>query len=529
MIFGQLKSLHKKLILINDKNEQFIYYYRYIGVYNIEELFLRISYKIRAGIIITGLLIGFYATTATGSVYATEVAAVQKGMILSLDDCIEIALKNSPSIKKSRYNYRLSKTDVTIAKASYFPTLGIGASFNFRDSHTNRQNTSSNYYSAEASVNQLIWNFGKTNSKIRMQKFNQIASQFNFDNTVLSTIYTVKNNYYGVLAAKATVDVNRANVQINERNYQRTKAYFDEGIKSRIDLVNAEVYLSDSKVTLVQSEKTYKNAIVKLNNSMYIAYAPDYEIKNTETFNFKRNEIPVNLAKISEKKDISNLPESVSDATLTSSVEKLNVMENFNFKPFPYTFEKSVELAIENRPDLKAYENTLKAMKQSLLYIKREYYPEISGSVGYGWRDTNSTNSLNVGINAKSTVNIMSKKAEIDAGKIQVELAQNEIDLLKQNIYFEVQNAYINMVQLEKQIPLLAIKVKQTLENLELADGRYYVGIGDYIELQDAKVNYNNAQQAYVEAVYNYNVARATLEQAIALKPDIKITIEDKD
>ena len=123
----------------------------------------------------------------------------------------------------------------------------------------------------------------------------------------------------------------------------------------------------------------------------------------------------------------------------------------------------------------------------------------------------------------------MSQKNQVDAGKIQVELAQNEIDLLKQNIYFEVQAAYIDMIQLEKQIPLLAVKVKQTLENLELADGRYFVGIGDYIELQDAKVNYNNAQQAYVQAVYNYNVARAALEQSMAMKPNIKIDIEDKD
>ena len=48
-------------------------------------------------------------------------------------------------------------------------------------------------------------------------------------------------------------------------------------------------------------------------------------------------------------------------------------------------------------------------------------------------------------------------------------------------------------------------------------------------EIQDAKVNYNNAQQAYVEGVYNYNVARAALEQAIALKPNVKINIEDKN
>ena len=465
----------------------------------------------------------------TPQAISAEVAAVQKGVVLSLEDCIEIALKNSPTVKKSRYNWQLSKTNVSLAKSAYFPTIGVGAGGYYSNSHTALRDTTNNYYTAEASVSQLIWNFGKTNSRIRMQKFNQIASEFNFDNTVLETIYTVRNNYYGVLAAKAAMDVNRANVQINERNYQRTKAYFDEGIKSKIDLVNAEVYLSDSKVALVQSEKIYKNAIVRLNNSMYIAYAPEYEIKTTETFNFKRNEIPVNLTKISEKKDLSTLPKEVENATLTSSVEKLNVIENYDFQPFPHTFEEAVDIAIKNRPDLKAYENTLKAMKQSLLYIKREYYPEITGTGSYGYRNTSDTNSYNLGIGIRSSVNILGKKSEIDAGKIQVQIAQNDIELLKQNIYFEVQSAYIDMAQLEKQIPLLAVKVKQTLENLELADGRYFVGIGDYIELQDAKVNYNNAQQAYVEAVYNYNVARAKLEEAIALKPAIKITIEDKN
>ena len=485
---------------------------------------MKFAGKIKILLVITGLFISFTP------VFSAEFAAVQKGMVLSLNDCIEIALKNSPNIKKSKYNYRLSKTDVNLAKSDFFPTITLGTGLNYNDSKSRIRNYENSYYNAQASINQLIWNFGKTNARIKMQKFNMISSQFSFDNTVLSTIYTVKNNYYGVLAAKASLDVNRANVQINERNYQRTKAYFDEGIRSKIDLVNAEVYLSDSKIALVQAENQYKNAMVQLNNSMYIAYAPEYEIKNTETFNFKRNEIPVNLEKISEKSNMTTLPKEVSDATLTSSVEKLNVMENFKFDPFPYTFEKSVEIAIDNRPDLKAYENTLKAMKQSLLYIKRQYYPTLSGTAGYTLRDSQySTNSFNMGLTLNTSFNIMGLKNEIEAGKIQVDIAQNDIDLLKQNIYFEVQAAYINMIQLEKQIPLLAVNVKQTLENLELADGRYSVGIGDYIELQDAKVNYNNAQQAYVEGVYNYNVARAALEQAIALKPNVKINIEDKN
>ena len=136
-------------------------------------------------------------------------------------------------------------------------------------------------------------------------------------------------------------------------------------------------------------------------------------------------------------------------------------------------------------------------------------------------------NSFNASIGLTSSVNILSTKYQIDNGKLQVQLAENDLNLAKQNLYFDVQNAYINMIQLERQIPLMAVSVRQTLENFELADGRYEVGLGDYIELQDAKVNYNNAQNNYVQAVYNYNVARANLERLIALPQEIVITVED--
>ena len=118
-------------------------------------------------------------------------------------------------------------------------------------------------------------------------------------------------------------------------------------------------------------------------------------------------------------------------------------------------------------------------------------------------------------------------KHEIDIANSQLNLAKTEVDLLNQNLYFDIQKAYVDMIQLEKQIPLLETKVRQTLENLELADGRYAVGLGDYIQLQDARVNYNNAQSSYVQAVYNYNVARATLEREIALPQENTLTVDD--
>lgn len=464
---------------------------------------------------------------SSSEAFESSASLIKSGAKLTLSDCVQIALDNSPNIKRAAFNYKIAKNDVSIAKTAFFPTLSAGTGYYYNGTYAKQRDINNNYFSANTSLNQLIWNFGKSNSHIKMQKFYKIASLYNFDNIVLDTIFDVKVNYYSVLAARATMEVNKANVEINERNYQRTKAYFEEGIRSKIDLVNAEVYLSDSKINYIQSTKNYQNALVNLNNSMYVANAPAYEISNTETFNYLSNEIPVNLDKLSEKKDISGVPSGISDAVLSAKVEQLSILDNYKFKPFKYTFEECVELAIKNRPDLKAYEATLEAMKQSLNYIKREYLPDIVGSVGYGFRDHTRTSSVNASIGMQTSVNIAQEKFKIDNGKLQVELAKNDIDLIKQNIYFEVQHAYVSMVQLEKEIPLMAAKVKQTRENFELADGRYSVGLGDYIELQDAKQNYNTAQNSYVLTVYNYNVARANLEKLIALPQEITIKVED--
>lgn len=477
--------------------------------------------------IITILLIILLTSNAS---YAIDEIKVEKGSVLSLTDCIGIALHNNPAIKNARYNYGISRANVGMARSEFFPTIGVGTGFTFNDTSTKQYNRGTNAYTVEATLNQLLWNFGRTNANIKMQKFYLIADEYNFENIVRETTFAVKERYYEVLASRAAVMINRAYVDINERNYLRTKAYFEEGIKSKIDLVNAEVTLSDSKIALIQSENSYKNSLVNLNNAMYLSNAPTYLISGMEGFNLKDNVAPVDLAKVLKPSDNdgSYLPVNVNDAKLTSAVEKLEVLTDYELEEFPYSFDECINMAYKNRADLKAYNSTLDAVKENLIFVKRNYYPELSASAGYGFRDTNRTNSFNVGVNLSSSLNIMNQKYRVDAAKYQVDIAENALNQLNQDIYFQVQNAYINMVELEKQIPLLSVRVRQTLENFELAEGRYYVGLGDYLQLQDAKVNYNNAQHSYIETIYRYNVAKANLESVIALPQQVTVTLEDK-
>ena len=107
---------------------------------------------------------------------------------------------------------------------------------------------------------------------------------------------------------------------------------------------------------------------------------------------------------------------------------------------------------------------------------------------------------------------------QVKEGEAYLDIANHNVNIAKSSIYWEVQSNYVNMRQLERRIPLMNEKVKATLENFELADGRYSVGLNNYVELQDALANYNSSQLNFVEAVFQYNVARETLLKSMGIK-----------
>ena len=445
---------------------------------------------------------------------------VKKGSVLSLNDCIAIALNNSPQIRNAQYEYWITKTDINISKSQFFPTINFGTGYDFTDTKVSSRTTDVNSYNLNATLNMLLFDFGKTYAQIKMHKFYLISDEYTFYDAVRTVTFDVKQKYYSVLATRANVMVNQAYVDINERNYLRTKAYFDEGLKSKIDLVNSEVTLSDSKIKLIDSEKAYENAIVNLNNSMYLIGAPNYSIEATFGLNLSDRTAPVDLGKFEKitPKESSKTPVGVADATLTSEIEKLELLTDYKVEPFKYSFEECLKMAKKNRADLKAYRSTVDAIAENLLFIKRNFYPSITANAGYGLR-----------VNLSSSLNIMAQKNKVDAGKYHLDIAKTTLQKLEDDIYFQVQNAYVNVIQLAKQIPLQAVKVRQTRENYELAEGRYYVGLSDYLELQTAKLNYNNAQHSYINAIYLYNVALANLESVISYPQKVTKTLEVKN
>lgn len=458
----------------------------------------------------------------------SNVALIQGGVTLSIDDCVGVAIKNDPNIKNYISTQKAQKSAVGIARSSYFPTITGGTGYyinNTRYSGDKTDTVNNNYYGLNLSVNEMIWDFGYTHAKINMNKYNWEAAGYDVEKAILDTTYAVKINYTAVLAARANMDIYARSVRINELNVERTKAMYEVGLKSKIDLVNAQATLTDAKINLIDAQESYQVALINLNNAMYYTDAPDYLIKDTETFNFQKNysiKNEIDVAYDRKNYDPNSVDAKIKDgAILTSGIEKKDILKTYNFKPFDLTMADAIKKAYENRPDVKSLELVKRASDEALKMYKRSYMPQIGASATYSIAQRSDYGYNAVGVFAGvdlPNINPVSIKYQIEQGKAYLDIAATNVDLLKKNVYFQIQTYYVNMKKLERTIPLMSQKVQETLENFELADGRYAVGLGNYLELQQAQTDYNNAQLAFVESVFEYNQARFYLEKAMGVR-----------
>ena len=441
----------------------------------------------------------------------------QNFITMSLEECVAYAIAHNPNLSVAEQQIKAAESGIGQQKASFAPRLTARVNYNHLDNSGSRiANTHSDSIGFNAGISQLIWDFGKTLARINMAKYDTKSAQYDYDYDVLNIVYNVKMNYYNVLRSLANLDIYEQNVRINTLNFERTTAMFEEGLKSKIDVVNAEVNLADSKIQLVEAQKSLITNALALKNSMYYSDSKDFIVQNTENFGFLKADYKKKMQNVNEIKPSGVNIKKNEDGLimLSSGIEHNDILQDYELAPLKLTRQEAVDKALENRPDLKSNRMLTQVQEEALKAIKRSYAPDLTADLTWGYTKNESTYTSPFQVGASmglGSINPVGIHYQIKEGEAYLDIAKHNLNIAKQDIYWEVQENYINMRQLERKIPLMSQKVKASLENFELADGRYSVGLNNYVELQDALANYNNSQLSFVQAVFEYNVARETL------------------
>ena len=402
--------------------------------------------------------------------------SVEKTVDMTLDKCIELALGNNPQINAAFHDILASDARIKQVWANYFPQLSWQTGYTkikqLQLSDALGRNLTFNYYIlGQVTLQQMLYDFGVTQNQATIKRLDYEAYKTTLSATINDVIYQTKDAYFNLLFAFENRRVAEDTVKKFEMFYNQAKAFYEIGMNPKVDVTIAEVNLSNAKLQLIQADNAVNLAVAKLNNVMGVPF-----------------------------------------------IDKYNVQERLKYQPVDVSFNQSVEIARDARPELKLAELKVESANQTMKLVKKSYFPTLSieGQYQRGGKSWNSNYGYNIGgyLNFP-TINGMLIKNEIKEARYLYDKEIANAKNTQNSIYLEIQNAFLTLEEKKNQMPVAILGVKQAKENYELSYGRYRVGEASPTELKDAQINYQQAQLTYYNALYQYNSSKAALEKAI--------------
>lgn len=402
--------------------------------------------------------------------------SVEKNIDMTLDKCIELALGNNPQINSAFHDILASDARIKQVWSNYFPQVSWQTGYTrirqLQLSDALGKNLTFNYFIlGQVTLQQMLYDFGVTQNQATIKRLDYEAYKTTLGATINDVIYQTKDAYYNLLYAFENKRVAEDTVNKFEMFYNQAKAFYEIGMNPKVDVTIAEVNLSNAKLQLIQADNAVNLAVARLNNVMGVPF-----------------------------------------------IDKYNVQERLKYQPVDVTFNQSIEIARDARPELKLAELKVESANQTLKLVKKSYFPTLSieGQLQIGGKSWTSNYGYNLGgyLNFP-TVNGMLIKNEIQEARYLYDKEIANAKNTQNQIYLEIQNAYLMLEEKKNQMPVAMLGVKQAKENYELSYGRYRVGEANPTELKDAQINYQQAQLSYYNALYQYNSAKASLEKAI--------------
>ena len=403
--------------------------------------------------------------------------SIQKTLEFNLADCLELALINHPRIKAAYANASAQKAVKNQTLSNYSPRVNIDAGISRIKPDTSGFNgmkidSYTKYLLGTIGVSQLVYDFGITQNQYTIDKLAWETSKTQIESVVNDVICSVKDSYYNLLYAIAKKQVALETVEQYQEMYNQAKAFYEVGTKPKVDVTIASANLSNANTDLIEATNNVDIAVSRLNNAMGLPFVPAYVVDTS---------IPYQDVNISMK--------------------------------------EAIEIANENRPDIKISLLGIEQANQYVKLAKKSYFPslEFRGNWSMGGRDNlTETNWYDAGGYLDfPVINPFLIRNQIVQAKALYEQEQYNTKSTVNDIYYEIQQSYVKLVDAKERIPSTKLTVKEAKESYDLSKGRYRVGVCDAIELRDAQIQYANAKLAYISALYTYNSAKAQLEKAI--------------
>jgi len=478
----------------------------------------------RAAILAAAVMFAMAVATA-------EALLGQEASALSMEQAVGIALRQNRDVQAGRLALEEANERVTEAWSNVYPSLDFDASYTRNVSPTlsflparifdptaaegdyiGVQFGADNQWSSTISLEQPIFSASAFIGVGAAGRYKDLQEEM-LRGLTQGVVTRVRVAYYQLLLQQEQLRLIEKSVQRVRASLKETQALNRAGLASDYDVLRLEVELANLEPNLLRAE----NSVHQAQRQMALEL-----------------DLPEGQAVAVE----GALADMDLSSTAANSGANRQVLAFVGFQGAGMAeVDRAVGMAADLRSDLRQLQLTESLRKTEMRLEQVEYIPRITffGNYVISAQDNGSPNFFargdgqraygrNIGVRVSVPIfqglrrdaRVDQKRAALRQAETQTRLAQDQARLQVQNLVEQTDESLLR-AQGQKRA------VAQAQRGFEIASAQFREGLSSQLELTDAEVALRQSEFNYAQAVYDYLVARAQLDQATGRVPLVDV------
>lgn len=404
--------------------------------------------------------------------------------VLTLEQALELAKKNHPSIEQADANVDVMQARLEQARGVLLPQVNATAIFSRSQGSYARVGsgtaaptaaTPNNLFSFGVSGTQTLWDFGAI-ERLRQAGFNKEAQQATDRATQLTVALNVRRAYYVAAAQAALVSVAEETLTNTKLHLSQANALVGVGQGTGIDVAQAKTQVANAELALINARNALTLSLVSLSQAVGVLTPQEWQVN-----------------------DALPPPAPHEDDEVTALVQQ----------------------ALDARPEVVALRKQQEAVVAQKLAAVGGYIPTLSanGSVSEAGADPAKLGpNWAVGVTMNwNLFNGLQTTGQLHEAEAQARVIKGQLDAQLLQVRVDVEQARATVMAQRAAVESAEVAVTTTHEQLGLAEARFKNGVGSLLEVGDAQLQSTTANAQRVQARLNLATARAQLLAALGV------------
>jgi len=402
----------------------------------------------------------------------------------TLEDCLNYAIENNITLKKSQLTKQTATESLKQSKAALFPSLSAStnqslgyrpwtnqSSITVSDGQVNTK-TEKTYYNGSYAVNAqwTVWNGNKNHNQVRLNRVAEEQADLSVQETANSIQEKIAQLYVQILYMSENIEVNSQSLETSKKNEERGRQMMEVGKMSKADVAQLTAQRATDEYNLVSSKSQLINYKMQLKQLL--------EITNEEF-------------------DIA--APSASDAQALQEIPAMTTV---------------YETALLQRPEIKNAELGKKSSDIQLKIAKAGWMPTLSMTGGLNTSTSSLNDSewgsqmkTNFSAQAGATISIplydqRQARTAVNKAKIAQEEAQLNLQEKQKTLYANIETCWLDAQTNQQKFRSALLSVESEQTSYDLLSEQFQLGLKNIVELMMGKDKLLTAQQNKLQSKY---------------------------